>query len=204
VCYIYSVERGRGKEVSMPLSSTRARYGSVAVTLHWLTALAILFVFVAGFTAANTGDPARLPQILAVHVGLGLLVVILTLLRLLWWVAADRRPAPVGGQPAWQEALAWLVHRAIYLVILLMGTSGLATLVLSGAVPHLLAGQPLPDFSTLVPRLAHGIMAWLLLALLGLHVLAALYHQFVRRDYLLARMGLGGEAPASTRLHKAP
>ena len=178
----------------MPLRSTETHYGSVAIALHWLTALTIVFVFVAGFTAANTADPARLPQILVVHVGLGLLVVALTLLRILWWAAADHRPAPVGGQPAWQEGLASIVHRAIYLVILLMGTSGIATLVLSGAVPHLLAGEPLPDFSTLMPRVAHGIMARLLLALLGLHVAAALYHQFVRGDHLLARMGVGGEA----------
>jgi cytochrome b561 len=187
----------------MPLRSTETRYGSVAIALHWLTALAIIFLFAAGFTAANTTDPARLPQILVVHVGLGVLVVALTLLRILWWVAADRRPAPVAGQPGWQEMLASIVHRAIYLVILLMGTSGIATLILSGAVPHLLAGQPLPDFSTLVPRIAHGIMARLLLALLGLHIAAALYHQFVRRDHLLARMGVGGDAPAPAGLRKA-
>jgi cytochrome b561 len=184
----------------MPLKSTEARYGSVAIALHWLTVAAIVFVFIAGLAAANA-DPARLPPILAVHIGLGLLVVTLTVLRLLWWLAADKRPAPVPDQPAWQQGLAWLVHRAIYLVILLMGTSGVATVVLSGALPALLAGAPLPDFSMLAPRIAHGLMAWLLLALLGLHIGAALYHQFVRRDRLLARMGVGdgGGAPIGLR-----
>jgi len=187
----------------MPLRSTETRYGSVAIALHWLTALAIALVFIAGFTAANTTDPARLPQILAVHIGLGVLVVALTLLRILWWLAVDRRPAAIDGQPGWQEALAWIVHRAMYLVILLMGTSGITTLIISGAVPHLIAGEPLPDFSTLVPRIGHGIMARLLLGLLGLHIGAALYHQFVRGDHLLARMGIGGDAATPAGLRKA-
>jgi cytochrome b561 len=48
-----------------------------------------------------------------------------------------------------------------------------------------------PDFSELGPRLAHGAMSKLLLVLLVLHVGAALYHQFIRRDNLMARMGAG-------------
>jgi cytochrome b561 len=188
------------KEGSMPLRSTEARYGSVAIAIHWLTAVAIAFVFIAGFAAANTTDPARLPEILVIHVSLGLLVFALTLLRIVWWLAADRRPAPLENQPAWQEGLAWLVHRAIYLIIVLMASSGIATIVLSGAIPHLLAGEPLPDFSSLVPRIAHGVMARLLLALLALHIGAALYHQFVRRDHLLGRMGVGSGHAAGARL----
>ena len=51
--------------------------------------------------------------------------------------------------------------------------------------------MPLPDFSELIPRAAHGIMSRILLVLLAGHVGAALWHQVVRRDHLLARMGLG-------------
>ena len=74
---------------------------------------------------------------------------------------------------------------------MLMATSGIMTLVLSGAIPAMLSGAPVPDFSELVPRVAHGVMSKLLLALFAAHVGAALYHQFVRRDRLLARMGVG-------------
>ena len=58
-------------------------------------------------------------------------------------------------------------------------------------MPSLLAGGPVPDFSALIPRVAHGIMARLLLALFVLHFGAAIYHQVIRRDHLLARMGVG-------------
>jgi cytochrome b561 len=83
------------------------------------------------------------------------------------------------------------VHLLLYVVIILMSTSGIATIIASGAMPALLSGQPLPDFSGLIPRTAHGIGSRLLLALLVAHIGAALYHQFIRRDRLLARMGVG-------------
>ena len=72
-----------------------------------------------------------------------------------------------------------------------MASSGITTLILSGAMPAIIAGTALPDFSELVPRIAHGIMSRLLLVLLAGHIGAALYHQFIRRDRLLGRMGLG-------------
>jgi cytochrome b561 len=37
----------------------------------------------------------------------------------------------------------------------------------------------------------HGIVAKLLMLAIALHIGAALYHQFVRRDGLLSRMGFG-------------
>tara|TARA_R110002110_G_scaffold415612_2_gene651592 strand:+ start:59558 stop:59854 length:297 start_codon:yes stop_codon:yes gene_type:complete len=49
---------------------------------------------------------------------------------------------------------------------------------------------PLPDFETFFPRTPHGIGARLMLALFALHVGAALYHHFIRRDGLLRRMGI--------------
>ena len=88
------------------------------------------------------------------------------------------------------------MHLLLYALLILMASSGIATLLLSGAVPTILGGGPVPDLSALIPRIAHGIMSKLLLALFLVHVGAALYHQFVRRDRLLARMG-GGAGPAS-------
>jgi cytochrome b561 len=86
---------------------------------------------------------------------------------------------------------AQAVHLGLYVLLVLMASSGITTLILSGAVPTILGGGPVPDFSELVPRIAHGIMSKLLLALFVGHVGAALYHQLVRRDHLLARMGVG-------------
>lgn len=183
----------------MSLRSTPHRYGPVAIALHWTTAAAIALAFAAGLTAANV-DRAGAAPILLVHIALGGLVVVLTLLRIAWWAFADRRPQPPDGQPRWQRRLASVVHASLYAAILVMGASGVATLVLSGALPLLLGGQAVPDLSTLAPRLTHGLLSRAMLALLALHIGAALYHQFVRRDNLLARMGLGASNKKAGRL----
>jgi len=173
------------------LKSSNARYGSVAITIHWLTAVIILALFATGLLAAGQADPEAQLALVRFHVPLGSAVLVLTLLRILWWWLADRSPALPAEQPAWQKFMAKAVHIALYAVILLLASSGIATLVLSGALPAILAGTTLPNFETVLPRMVHGVASRLMLGLLALHIGAALYHQFIRRDHLLARMGVG-------------
>jgi cytochrome b561 len=175
----------------MSLKTTATRYGSVAILIHWASALAVILAFAAGFTVADLAPPDRQGPILIAHVTLGSIVFVLTLLRIVWWLVADKRPQlPADEAPA-QQMAARIVHYALYAILILLGTSGIMTLVLSGALPTILSGGPVPDFSELIPRVAHGVMSTILLALFIGHVGAALWHQFVRHDHLLARMGVG-------------
>ncbi len=174
----------------MSLKSSNTNYGSTAVTLHWLSAVLIFAVLGSGFRAAGTLDPGIKAQILSVHIPLAIMVALLTVARLLWWTLADRKPDPVQGTPKWQHYTATAVHWLFYIVILGMAASGIGMLFLSGAGPIVFgsAEGQLPDFWTFKPRIPHGIGARALLLLLLLHVGAALYHHFVRRDGLLRRM----------------
>ena len=172
----------------MPTKSTATRYGSVAIAIHWTSALAVILALAAGIAMVRVGVS---PGLLVAHIVLGNLVLLLTLLRLAWWWLADKRPPLPADQPHWQKLAAHAVHAALYVILLLMATSGITTIILSGAIPALMSGAPLPDFADLIPRVAHGIMARILLLLLAMHIGAALFHQFVRRDHLLARMGIG-------------
>jgi cytochrome b561 len=175
----------------LSLKSSNARYGSVAITIHWLSAIVILALFVTGLLAEGQVDPQAQLALVRFHVPLGVAVLVLTLLRIIWWWVADRRPALPADQPEWQKLAAKAAHIALYLLVLLLAASGIATLVLSGALPAIIAGATLPDFDTVLPRLVHGVVSKVMLGLLALHIGAALYHQLVRRDRLLARMGLG-------------
>ncbi|MEM7429910.1 MAG: cytochrome b/b6 domain-containing protein, partial [Pseudomonadota bacterium] len=104
-------------------------------------------------------------------------------------LAFDKKPSAIPNTPHWQERSARIVHVLFYIVILGMVASGMGMIVLSGAGPALF-GQSgiLPDFWDYAPRIPHGIGARLLVALLVLHIGAALYHQYIRRDGLLSRM----------------
>jgi cytochrome b561 len=178
------------KETIMAAKSTEARYGSVAVAVHW-TSAAVIFVALGSGLAMGIVQPSVKLPILMAHLAAGGTALLLTLARVVWWLTADRRPTDPPGQPAWQAVAARAVHYLLYAAILILGASGIATLALSGAVPALLAGAPLPDLSQIAPRLAHGVMSKVLIALLAGHIGAALWHQFIRHDRLLARMGLG-------------
>jgi cytochrome b561 len=175
----------------MATRSSSDRYGSIAIAIHWSSATAVILTWLAGFTVANALPAGQGSGLLLAHIALGLIVFALTLLRIVWWLVADKHPGAPAGQPRWQVRLAQLVHGCLYVLLVLMASSGITTLILSGAVPILLAGGPVPDFSALIPRVAHGLMSRILLVLLVGHVGAALWHQFVRRDHLLARMGVG-------------
>jgi cytochrome b561 len=174
----------------MGLRSTADRYGVMLVSIHWLSALLIIILVASGFRAANTVDPAAKAAILRLHVPIAIALLVLTIVRLGWWWGFDRKPDPVTGSPRWQERAAQAVHVLFYVVILGMIASGIGLMALSGAAPMIFggAGASLPDFWEYPPRLPHGIGARLLLALVVLHVGAALYHHFVRRDGLLWRM----------------
>jgi cytochrome b561 len=94
----------------MTAKSTSTTYGSVAVSIHWITALLIIGLLVSGTLAEESADPATKALILSAHAPMGIAVLLLTLGRLAWWWRFDNRPAPLGGDPAWQETIAKLVH----------------------------------------------------------------------------------------------
>ena len=176
----------------MELKGNARRYGTIAIALHWVSALGILVMLASGIAMGQglLGSPAPGAIILS-HATLGILILLLTVLRLVWWLAFDRRPEPVAGIPAWQKRLSMAVHGLLYVTIFVAASSGLGTLILSGAVPSILAGNPAPEFTGMGPYITHGLTGRLLLLLLVMHIGAALYHHFVRRDRLLGRMGIG-------------
>lgn len=174
----------------MSRKSSPTQYGSVAVTIHWLSAIFILAMLGSGFRAASMTDSAAKEAILMFHVPLGILILVLTLLRLFWWRRADKKPSPVAGDPAWQTLSAKAIHVLFYIVILGMVASGIGIIALSGAGGVLFGANagPLPDFTEFLPRVPHGLGARLMVALFFLHAGAALYHHFIKGDGLIWRM----------------
>ncbi len=173
----------------METKSTAGRYGVVAVTLHWLSAILILILIVSGFRASGMEDAVAKAGVLKLHVPLGATVLLLTLGRAGWWLWADRKPASLST-PTWQDRSAKTVHLLFYVVIFGMAASGIGMMALSGAGPLIFGGEVsvLPDFREYPPRIPHGIGARVMLVLFVVHVGAALYHHIFMKDGLLKRM----------------
>ncbi len=168
------------------------RYDSFAIVLHWTSAAAILVALPLGFLAAHASDSGQAAALLRIHVPLGIVIVILTLSRVVWRLRHGPPPA-VEGQPRWQAAAARISHLLLYVVPIVLGASGIALMVLSGAAPVVFSRVQgtLPDFSRFPPMAVHAASAFALVGLIALHLVATVYHQVVRRDRLLARMGIG-------------
>jgi cytochrome b561 len=173
--------------------SSPERYGRVAIAIHWISALLIIGLMIAGFRAAGMTDLVAKASLLRIHAPIGIAVFFLTLVRIVWWLFADRKPNNSPHVPHLQAVVAKAVHGLLYLAILGLAGSGIALVALSGVGAILFGNVPgaLPDFWNYAPRYGHAAMARLMALLLLLHIGAALYHQFIRKDRLFARMGVG-------------
>ncbi len=84
----------------MMLKSKSHLYGPVAVSIHWISAVLILALLGSGFQAGSAMDPAAKSAFLRVHIPMAIFVLLLTVVRILWWWRFDLKPQPVQGSPA--------------------------------------------------------------------------------------------------------
>lgn len=182
------------------MRNTAESWGTVARLLHWLVAVLVIVQIGLGWAAvAWRLSPLKL-DLFVLHKSFGLVVLLLMLLRLLWRLAGPA-PALPAGMSGLQRAAAGLSHLLLYLVLLALPLSGW---VLSSAanIPFRVFWRlPLPALvapDKAVETAAAAVHLGLVLALsalLLLHVGAALWHHFVRRDTVLTRMLTGRTPP---------
>jgi cytochrome b561 len=167
-----------------------ARYDVFARGLHWTMAALIAFAFVLGLTAEKMPETVE-PFAVQVHVLLGASLVVLLGFRVLWRVV-HAAPPPLPATATMKRA-AQLGHLALYLLMGAVLAAGLATLFLRGrGIEAFLFTIPSPLAENRVlgrsAKEVHEVLSFALIGLTGLHVAAALWHQFVLRDHTLARM----------------
>ncbi|APQ11823.1 cytochrome B561 [Pseudomonas oryzihabitans] len=179
----------------MPTAFSVSRYARSARLLHWLMALLVIlaYVLITNRGQFERGSLERQWVVLS-HFWVGLLVLLLVLPRL--WVR-HRHPVPPITPPlaASLEAVGRLTHYALYGFLLAQPLLGLFTVWLTiGAVKIPSSTWALPSPFAVNPELAKslkGVHVWLGQAfywVIGLHVLAALWHHLIRRDDTLKRM----------------
>jgi cytochrome b561 len=174
--------------------STVDSYDKVMRAIHWTTLLLVTGVFIAIWSA----DPrlvgrANASLIVQIHRSLGLTVCALTIFRLAWrWYA--RTPQLPGDLPAVQKWAARTNEGLIYLLLLAQPVVGLlysnsygvqVNLFLMVQLPTVIARDP--AFGETLGAL-HNFLGYSLLALIGAHAAAALFHHFIRRDDVLNAM----------------
>lgn len=186
----------------MRLSSTASRassaehdsYTRTAIVFHWLVAALIACGFSLGWVMVRI--PGITPDKLRYfswHKWIGVTVFALAVLRVLWRASHAAPPLPTGMNP-WQRRSAHAVHVLLYVLMFAIPVTGY--LYSSAAnVPVVYLGMiPLPRIIgpdqalKVVLRTVHIALNYGLLALVAAHVAAAVKHQWLHRDHLLARM----------------
>jgi cytochrome b561 len=169
------------------------RFGSVARAFHWTMALLILasltLIEIRGWLPR--GNPAR-AGLRDWHSEIGLVVFSLVWFRLYWRlvnVEPAILPPPTSGQRRAAHAVEWI----FYALLFTLPALGIVMMQADGKTVALL-GVSVPSFVAVDKPWAHqleGIHEWLgnaMMALIAVHVGAALWHRLVRRDNALARM----------------
>jgi len=167
------------------MNDDRLRFTPVQRTLHWVMAVCILAMLFIGIGMVSTVRPVHL-TLVSIHKPLGIVILALALLRLIvrWRVGTPPLPSDL---PAPMKVAAKLSHVLLYLLMISMPLIGWG--MLSAAdYPVVVAGLHLPAIvppsaamHTLLSN-AHMFLALCFFALILLHLAAALFHAWVRRD----------------------
>lgn len=175
------------------------RYDAISRAFHWVTAIVVTVAFILGpggfgRMMRQGVDPGTRSDIVW-HETLGILVLLLTVLRLFW--VALRPAKPTFDMASWMRVTARLVHLALWALLLALPITALLALGGEGHPLTLLGGIRIDQ----MPLMAHSPIAKLwdwgdvhkflgdaIMWLAGLHAAAAVYHHAVLKDGVLLAM----------------
>ena len=181
------------------------RYSNAAVAIHWITVVLVLTQVWLGFTFAEMPRGPEKMEYFTWHKTVGATILVLSLIRLAYRLANPPPPFP-PELPRWEREIAVWNHRAFYFLLIALPLTGL--IAVSGRADNwftpLIGNIPLP----VVPGVSeqtgemsgdlHVLLVWTTIALLVLHVGAALKQQFFDRP---GRMS-GRMPPFQPRTHE--
>ena len=188
------------EEFEMALRSTTMRWGWVTRALHWSIAFAVIGMLAAGLYAVSVdiSTPAGeklFYTVIDIHKSFGLLILTLMVIRVLWRLSehTPQLAAVVPPVPRWERIAAWLSKLLLYIGLFVQPITGYLWASAYGE-PVRFFGVKLPHLVTLAGpsirwvRHTHDVVAFVLLAIVVLHILGALKNHFIDRNDILRNM----------------
>jgi cytochrome b561 len=168
------------------------KYGRTAKIFHWLIVVLLIAQYPIGWLMPDIHRGQQPGAGMTFHVSVGMLVLSLIILRFIWRLTHP--VAPESSLPGWQRVSSEVVHWMLYLMVLATTISGWLFASFRGWRLSLFYLLPLPTLASdnaaagkAIDGL-HQAAEWSLLALVAVHVAAALMHIFVYRDRIMQRM----------------
>lgn len=193
----------------MTIKNTADSYGAIAKWMHWTTALLFLGSYCSFYYRHWFTEPKTTENMIAfqLHLSVGVTIGVLVLLRILWRLM-NRVPDPELGT-ALEHRLAHAGHLALYAIMILLpltgylGTGGSTNFFFLFEIPKFAdtplftflvsdgLGMTFKEFEKPIDFIHKDLLgAWLAWMLILGHVLAAMYHQRVRKDRTMEKMSL--------------
>lgn len=169
-------------------------FGSLSKLFHWLIALLVgaQFYLVWAPDFITISDTIKTQYVL-LHKSFGISILVLSTLFILWRTV-NIRPLLPASQSFWKQILAKIVHYSLFILLLAMPILGYLMSVADGRAVRFFGLFELPNLVSTNPKMAdfyfqtHSTLGYVFLALIGLHVAAALHHHFILKDDVLKRM----------------
>ncbi|MCB1645803.1 MAG: cytochrome b [Pseudomonadales bacterium] len=178
----------------MLISDTRTQFGLVAILLHWIIGLSWFGLFALGWYMVELDYYDPLYRTLPYwHKSVGMLLCLVVGVRLIFRLLV-KRPEPAGNPSKLEALSAEIAHRLLMLGVIALLVTGYLIPTAEGdgidvfgwvTVPALISDYP--DQEDIAGEF-HEIVAYMMLALIALHMLAALKHQIIDRNGALVRM----------------
>jgi cytochrome b561 len=174
--------------------TNRHTYKPLAKLFHWLTALLVLLTIPAALIMLTPGIERSVQDPLFLfHKNIGVVILVLVALRLAYRIVNPPPPLP-ASVPVWQARLASATHWLLYGLLLAMAVSGYVR-VTAGGFPlevfdRLGLPRPVPRSDSLAEtaKSIHAFLRYPLVALIVVHIGAALHHAIIKRDGVFGRM----------------
>ncbi len=93
------------------------RYSPLAIAIHWIVAVCVIGLFPAGLVMARMNEGAAQDRLYAIHVSVGLIVLVLSLVRVALFLAG-RMPDPANVLTPFERTMARLAHATLYLLLI--------------------------------------------------------------------------------------
>ena len=169
------------------------KYNFPQTVLHWVSAVLVVFLLMIGSLVLSelpNTDPNKITSLKG-HMILGFLALLLTVTRIVWRKKSTQ-PAAVKTGSTFLDKSAGMAHIALNLIVLFVSMSGIGIALQAGLGEIVFLGNGLlpVNFFEFPARITHGLLTKVLLGLVLLHVIAALYHQFIIKDGLFKRISL--------------
>lgn len=182
-------------------ATPRTNYDSVAIILHWLMAILLIGMLLLGEDMMEVKKEIAEDQgtgafsLVNLHINIGIAILILSVIRIAWRLANPPPALPDTVKP-WEKKLATIIYGLYYVMMIglpITGWLGLPSFLarhpqVVGLNLFGLMDYPLAPAIPIKVIILHKLGSNVALVLLGLHVLAALKHQFVDDTKIFSRM----------------